>query len=460
MENINQNRKDELKNEKISKLLIKYSTPAIIGMLFNSLYNMVDTIFVGRSGGTLAIAGLAISFPIQMLIMAIAQTVGIGAASMISRNLGAGNQRKAEKVAGTSFGTITIASIFLTILGLVFLTPLLRIFGATDNILPYAIDYLSVIVLGTFFFTFGVSSSNIVRAEGNAKVAMFTMIIGIGLNIILDPIFIFGFNMGIRGAAIATVISQIISFIYLLSYFLRGKSILQIQRQDLAINFSLLPEMLSIGVSSFARTVAGSIFSIVLNNSLAYYGTDLHIAILGVANRILMFLLMPLFGIIQGLQPIVGFNYGAKNPQRVKEGLKLAFFAATAIAILGFFIILLFTEPLLRLFNNDPSLISEGVPILRTMVIFLPIIGFQIVGASLFQSIGKAKPALFLSMSRQILFLIPAILILPLFFKLPGVWYAFPLSDLLSAVVTLIWVWKEIQLLNNMHTAQLKKNLA
>lgn len=460
MENTNITRKDELKHEKISKLLIKYSTPAIIGMMFNSLYNLVDTIFVGRSGGSLAIAGLAIAFPIQMLIMAIAQTVGIGAASMISRNLGAGNQRKAEKVAGTSFGIITMASIVVTILGLIFLTPLLRLFGATENILPYASEYLSVIIMGTFFFTFGVSSTNLIRAEGNAKVAMFTVIIGIGSNIILDPIFIFGFNLGIQGAAIATVISQIISFIYLIRYFLRDQSMLKIQRQDLIIDFSLLPEMLSIGVSSFTRTVAGSLFSIILNNSLAYYGTDLHIAIVGVSNRILMFLLMPLFGIIQGLQPIVGFNYGAKNPQRVKEALKLAIISSTAIAVFGFLVILLFTEPLLRLFNNEPQLISQGIPILRTIVIFLPIVGFQVVGASIFQAIGKAKPALFLSMSRQILFLIPAILILPLFFKLPGIWYAFPVSDLLSAIITLIWVFREVKLLNNMHTAQLKENWA
>ncbi|AZR72725.1 MATE family efflux transporter [Anoxybacter fermentans] len=441
-------RKYELGHEKISKLLFKYSTPAMIGMIVNALYNMVDTIFIGRGAGTLAIAGLAISFPIQMLIMAVAQTVGIGSASLISRSLGAGDHRKAERVAGTSFSTVGILGILMTIFGLIFLTPLLRLFGATDTILPYSIDYLSVILLGSFFFVFAVSSNNLVRSEGNAKTAMFSMIIGTGLNIILDPVFIFGFNMGIKGAAIATVISQISSFIYLVIYFLSGKSILKIRRKDLIPDLNLLPEIFSIGISSFVRTVAGSIFAIVINNSIAYYGSDLHIAVLGVANRVLAFMLMPLFGIIQGLQPIIGFNYGAKNMMRVKEGLKLAIGAATALSTFGFLILIIFTEPIVRIFNNDPNLIQEGVPIIRILILLLPVIGFQVVGASLFQAIGKAKPALFLSMSRQILFLIPLILILPQFFKLAGIWYAFPLADLLSTVVTLLWVAKEVQIMN------------
>lgn len=445
---MNNNRKYELGHEKISKLLLKYSTPAMIGMIVNALYNLVDTIFIGRGAGTLAIAGLSISFPIQMLIMAIAQTVGIGSASLISRSLGAGDHRKAERVAGTSFTTVGVLSIIFTIFGMIFITPLLRLFGATDTILPYSIDYLTIILIGSPFFSFTVSSNSVVRSEGNAKTAMFSMIIGTGLNIILDPIFIFGFNLGIKGAAVATVISQFCSFIYLIIYFLSGNSLLKIHRKDLVPDLKLLPEIFSIGISSFTRTIAGSLLAIVLNNSIAYYGTDLHIAIYGVINRVLTFILMPLFGIVQGLQPIIGFNYGAKNMKRVKDALKLAIGVSTAMATFSFILLMTFTGPILRLFNNDPNLLQEGVPVLRIIIIFTPLIGFQIIGASLFQSIGKALPALILSMSRQILFLIPAILILPLYFKLSGIWYAFPLSDLLSIVVTAFWVIKEIRLLN------------
>lgn len=445
---MNNNRKYELGHEKISKLLLKYSTPAMIGMIFNALYNLVDTIFIGRGAGTLAIAGLSISFPMQMLIMAIAQTVGIGSASLISRSLGAGDHRKAERVAGTSFTTVGMLSIIFTIFGMIFITPLLRLFGATDTILPYSIDYLTIILIGSPFFSFTVSSNNVVRSEGNAKTAMFSMIIGTGLNIILDPIFIFGFNLGIKGAAVATVISQFCSFIYLIIYFLSGNSLLKVHRKDLVPDLKLLPEIFSIGISSFTRTIAGSLLAIVLNNSIAYYGTDLHIAIYGVINRVLTFILMPLLGIVQGLQPIIGFNYGAKNMKRVKDALKLAISVSTAIATFSFILLMTFTGPILRLFNNDPNLLQEGVPVLRIIIIFTPVIGFQIIGASLFQSIGKALPALILSMSRQILFLIPAILILPLYFKLSGIWYAFPLSDLLSIVVTAVWVIKEIRLLN------------
>lgn len=444
----NEQRKYELGHEKVSKLLAKYSTPAIIAMLVNSLYNLVDTIFIGQGAGTMAIAGLTIAFPIQMLIMAVAQTVGIGSASIVSRNLGAGNQRKAEQVAGSAFSTVSILSVFMTVFGLLFLTPLLRIFGATETILPYSIEYMSVILVGSFFFSFAITANSLARSEGNAKVAMVSMILGTGLNIILDPIFIFAFNMGIRGAAVATVLAQSISFLYLIRYFMSGKSMLKIHLNDFKPDLSLVGEIFSIGSASFARTVAGSAFTIILNHSIIHYGTDLHIAIFGVANRMLMFMLMPLFGIIQGLQPIVGFNYGAKNVNRVKEGLRLATIIATGFSTFSFIVLMIFTTPLVRLFNNDPKLISEGVPLIRILILFLPIIGFQIVGASLFQAIGKAVPALVLSMSRQILFLIPLLLVLPLFFGLVGIFYAFPIADLLSAVVTGFWLLREVRIMN------------
>lgn len=445
-----QTRTSELAGESIGRLLIRYSAPSIIAMLVNSTYNVVDTIFVGQGVGTTALAALAVAFPIQMFILAIAQVVGIGSASIISRSLGAGDRRRAERTAGGSFAAVTALSIVLTVVGLVFLEPILRLFGATDAVLPYAAEYLSVILLGSFFFAFDVSSNNVARAEGAAKVAMTSMIIGALTNIILDPIFIFGLGMGIRGAAIATVIANACAFVYLCGYFLSGRSVLRIRLEDLAPDWRNLPEVVSIGGSSFTRVVAGSLQAIVLNNSIAHYGSDTHLAVLGVMNRVMLFTLMPLFGLVHGLQPIVGFNYGARNMGRVKEALTKAGSWASVLCVVAFIVLMAAPRHVLLLFNRDPVLLDEGVPMLRIIVIFFPFVGFQIIGSSLFQAIGKAGPALFLSMSRQILFLIPLILTLPLAFRLTGIWIAFPVADALSTLVTALWVIREVRLLDRM----------
>jgi len=435
-------RKYELGHEKIGRLLLRYSAPAMVGMMVNSLYNLVDAIFVGQGAGKLALAALAVSFPIQMFVLAVAQVVGIGSASLISRSLGAGDQRKAERTAGTSFGIVAVMSLILTALALTYMKPLVRLFGATPNVLPYASAYLSIVMGGCFFFALAVSSNNIVRSEGNVKIAMFSMLIGATVNLILDPIFIFGLGMGIRGAAVATVIAHVCSFTFLCAYFLSGKSMLRIRRADLIPDLSLLPEVFSVGASSFTRVAAGSLLAIVLNNSIAHYGTDTHLAVMGVIHRVLMFFFMPLIGLVQGLQPIVGFNYGARNFARVKEAVAKAVAVATAIGTTAFLILMLFPRPVFRLFNPDAFLISEGAYFLRIAIILLPCVGFQIVGATLFQALGKPGPALFLSMSRQVLFLIPLILALPLLFGLTGIWIAFPVADSLATLVTaacLLW---------------------
>ncbi|HOZ46668.1 MAG TPA: MATE family efflux transporter [Candidatus Hydrogenedentes bacterium] len=445
-----QDRRHELRDERIARLLLKYSTPAVLAMFTNSLYNLVDTIFVGRGAGTLALAGLAIAFPIQMFILAIAQVVGIGSASLISRSLGAGDQRKAERTAGTSFATVAVLSALLATFGLLFLNPIIRLFGATPTVLPYTADYLSIILLGSFFFAFAVSSNNIVRAEGNAKVAMISMMLGAGVNIALDPVFIFGFGMGIRGAAIATVIAQFTSFVFLVGYFWRGNTLLRIRRQDLVPDLSVLPEVFAVGSSSFGRVAAGSVMSVVLNNSIAHYGGDVHLAILGIVHRVILFVLMPQFGLVQGLLPIIGFNYGARNTGRVKEAIGHGILAATVMSTLGFVLLMGFPKIIFGLFSRDVELIGEGACIMRVIVIAMPVIGFQAVGAGLFQAIGKAGPALFLSMSRQVLFLVPLILVIPLWLQLAGIWVSFPLADGLSACVTAGWVLSEMRQLNRM----------
>lgn len=438
-------RKYEMGHEKVGRLLVLYSAPAIVAMSANSLYNLVDAIFVGRGAGPLALAALAVSFPIQMIVLAIAQMVGLGSASIISRCLGAGDLRKAEATAGASFTTVGVLSLILAAAGLAFLTPLLRLFGASDDVLPYARDYMSVVLGGCFFFAFAVSSHNVVRSEGNAKLAMISMLIGALANIALDPIFIFGLGMGIRGAAVATVIAQGCSCVFLCGYFWSGKSMLHIRLADLQPDFRRLPEVFIIGSPSLVRVAGGNLVAIVLNHSVVYYGGDMYLAIFGVCHRILIFTIMPIIGLVQGMQPIVGFNYGAQNMNRVRETVIKASLAATVISSLAFLILESFPRPIFSFFNKDTSLIREGAATIRVIVMLLPFVGFHIVGASLFQAIGKAVPALFLSMSRQVFFLVPLMLILPLRFKLAGVWASFPVTDFLSVVVTLAWVFAEMR---------------
>lgn len=450
-------RNELLGNESIGKLLMRLSIPATIGMIVQALYNLVDTIFVGQGVGVPGIAGVSVAFPIQMIIMSFAQMFGIGGASIISRSLGANNIEKAEKTMGNVFSLVIILSAIITILGSIYIEPLLILFGATEDILSHAIEYISVILMGSIFFSFAMASNNIIRSEGNARIAMNTMLISAGLNVILDPIFIFdiipiinvpGLNMGTRGAALATVIAQAATVIYLIFYFLRGKSIVKFRIKNLKLDIKLAIEIITIGLSSFTRSVAGSLLAIVINNSLAIYSGSIAIAVYGVIHKLIMFTLMPMLGIVQGLQPIIGYNFGADKPDRVKEALKVGIKIATIISTIGFIILMFFTNTMISIFNNDPDLIEMGTHALRVVVLVLPIVGFQVVGSGYFQAIGKATPALILSMSRQLLFLIPLILVLPRFFGLEGIWAAFPLADFLAVTLTFIVFMRDMRLLD------------
>ncbi|KXZ40227.1 putative efflux protein, MATE family [Alkalithermobacter thermoalcaliphilus JW-YL-7 = DSM 7308] len=435
-----------LENERISKVLINLSIPATVAMMVNALYNIVDAIFIGRGVGTLAIGALAVVFPIQILIMGFAQMIGIGAASLISRSLGAKDNERVYQAVGNAYVLAVFIGLSITFIGLLFIENLLFIFGATQNILPYAKDYMSIILIGTIFHMFAVCSNNLIRSEGNAKVAMFTMIIGTGLNIILDPIFIFVFKLGVKGAAIATVLSQIASFLFIVRYLYTGKSNLKIKMKYLKIEKEICLEIVSVGLSAFIRQVSGSVVAIVLNNSLRIYGLDIAISTFGIVNRIIMFLFMPLFGVIQGMQPIAGFNYGANKIDRVKQVIKLSIISTTIMAFIGTLFGQLFPENIITVFTKDTQLIKNGASVLRIVISMVPIIGFQIVGAALFQSLGKAIPSIILSLLRQIIFFIPLVLILPRIYNLGllGIWLAFPISDLLSTIVTAIFLKKEI----------------
>ncbi|WP_125154377.1 MATE family efflux transporter [Clostridium rectalis] len=443
-------RSKQLGEESIGKLLLRFSVPAIVGMLVNALYNMVDRIFIGHipNVGSIAISGIAVGFPLSIINMAFAMLIGIGSSTMVSIKLGEKKKEEAEKILGNAIVLDVMISLIISIVGLAFLDSILKVFGASNVTLPYARNYMKYIIGGALLQNIGFGMNNIIRAEGSPKIAMITMIIGAIMNTILDPILIFGFNMGVRGAAIATIISQGISSVWVIYYFLSKRSILKFKKENLRLNIHTVKTIFSIGMSPFFMQLASSIVTTLYNTSLIKYGGDLAVGAMGIINSIIMLFFMPIFGINQGAQPIIGYNYGAKQYKRVKKALKLAIIAGVCIATFGFIIIQLFPKALISIFNKeDAELIAISVHGIRIDMIALPIIGFQIISSNYFQAIGKAKIAIVLSLSRQVIVLIPILLILPPILKLDGVWMAGPISDVLSATLTGVFLYKDMKLL-------------
>ncbi|MCT8137162.1 MATE family efflux transporter [Anaerobacillus sp. CMMVII] len=423
---------ERLGSEPIPKLLRNLSIPAMVGMFVMALYNIVDTIFISYAVGISAVAGLTISFPVIMIIMAISVAMGIGGASVISRRLGAKRENEANQVFGNIITMIILVSIIGIIGAFTILEPMLVLFGATPDILGYSYDYMFPILIGTFLFSFGFATNSIVRSEGNARFSMNIMIISSVLNIILDAIFIFGFDMGVKGAAYASVLSQGVITVLYLQYFLTGKSSLSLRLVDLKPNFAIIKEVFSVGLPGFMQQAAGGIMFIAINAMLIRFGSEFHVGLFGIVQRISMFMLMPLVGIMQGMQPIVGYNFGANNFSRMKEtiwiGLKVSTILSTAI----FVIMMIFPKYFLMMFSADPEVIKAGSEAIRILFATAFLIGVPVICGGIFQALGKVKESLILSMSRQILFLIPLVLILPHFFGVNGVWIAFPVADLLS----------------------------
>lgn len=442
----------QLGEEKVLTLLLKFSIPAIIGMLVNALYNVVDRIFIGNGVGPLGIAGITIGFPIMLVIMAFAMLIGIGANSLISIRLGEQKKGEAELILGNAMVLLAVAALTITTVGLIFLEPLLKAFGASKAVLPYAKDYLGIILWGTTAQTIGFGMNNFIRAEGNPRIAMFTMLIGAILNTILDPIFIFVFGWGIKGAAIATIISQTASAVWVLHHFIGGKSTLKVHMKNLKLHKEIVKKIVTLGAAPFMMQIAASLLNTILNKSLTAYGGDIAVSGMGIVSSIATLILMPIFGINQGSQPIIGYNYGALKFDRVKKALKLAIIAATAVSCIGFVTTRLFPTQLVALFSKeDESLLKFGARAISIYLAFLPIIGFQIVSANYFQAVGKPKHSAFLSLSRQVLILIPALLIMPRFFGLDGVLMAGPTADLLSSLVTGIFLFRELAHLDIRH---------
>lgn len=443
-------RSKALGEEKISKLLWNFSLPAITGMVVNALYNVVDSIFVGHGVGETGLAAVTIAFPIMIVLMGFGMLVGVGAAAVVSLRLGEGKQGEAEKILGNALSLAVILSIVLAAGFLWFLEPVLISLGAEVIVLPYAKEFTRIILLGSIFMYIGFGLNSIVRAEGNPKIAMYTILISAGLNIILNPLFIFVFHLGIGGSALATVISQTVSALWVVGHFFSKKSLLKLRLSNLVLRRHIVSSIFKIGMSPFLMQIASSIVTVLFNFSLLKYGGELAVASIGVINRIGMLMLMPIFGLSQGVQPIIGYNYGAGNYERVKKALTLAIYAGTIFSTCGFLIIQVFDEPIIRLFNDNPELIHMGAQGMRIQLSMLPIIGFQIIGANYFQAVGKAGYAIVLSLSRQVIMLIPLILLLPSLLGLQGAWLASPVADLVSALLTGLFLRKEIRKLGVM----------
>ncbi len=438
-----------LRTESIGKLLFRFSVPAIVGMLVNALYNIVDGIFVGRYVGSLGLAGVSVSYPIMIVVLAFIMLIGFGATSLISIRLGEGRTDEAEQILGNATTLLFIVPVILFVLVQLFLNDILMMFGASEAVLPFARTYMSVVSFGFLFQSIGFGMNNFIRSEGNPKMAMFTMLIGAVLNTILDAIFIIGLDMGIKGGALATVLAQLISSIWVLRYFFSGKSLLKIRRENLKLKIDTVRYIVVLGFAQFSVQIANSIVAVVANKTLLAYGGDLAISAYRIINNTAMIFLMPTFGINQGAQPIIGYNFGAKQYERVRKTLFLAIGAATGVALIGFVITQFFPEQIVMLFTKDDKqlieLTSKGM---RIFLVALPIIGFQIVSSNFFQAIGKPKRSILLGLSRQVIILIPATLILPTFFELKGVWIAAPVSDFLSVVLTTYFLVKSVKALN------------
>jgi len=443
------NRSQQLGEEKIGKLLLKFLIPAMIGMLVNGLYNIVDRIFVGRGVGSLALSGIAISFPITLAIMAFGMLIGLGATSVISIRLGQQKREEAERIVGNAFILLLGISLTITFLGYLFMDPLLVGLGASPEVLPYAKEYISVLLAGAVFQSVGFGMNNFIRAEGNPKIAMVTMILGAVLNTILNPIFIFGLHLGVAGSALATVISQFVTSVWVLYYFLGNRALLKLRLRNLKLEWILVKDILSIGISPFSMQLVGSFVTVFLNKSLASYGGDLPIAAMGIITSIAMLIFMPIFGIGQGAQPILGYNYGARNYDRVKQTLKLSMIASTGVMTLGFLMVELFPVAIMTLFSTDPELILVGANGMRLYLMMLPVIALQVTVVGYFQATGKPRKSLVLSLSRQLLFLVPMIWLLPRFLGLTGVWLSAPVSDLASAVLTVVWLYNDLKQLDH-----------
>ena len=428
----------ELGTEKIGKLLVQYAIPAIIAMTASSLYHIVDSIFIGQGVGPYAISGLAITFPFMNLAAAFGTLVGVGACTLISMLLGQKNYGVANKVLGNVVSLSFIIGGLFSLISLLFLNKILYFFGASENTIGYAREYMVIILAGNIITHTYFGLNAVLRSSGHPKEAMVTTIVTVILNIIFAPIFIFVFDMGIQGAALATIVAQVAGLLWLIRIYSNRNSLLHFERGIFKVDKIIAKKSLAIGVSPFLMNVAACFVVLFINLQLKRYGDDMAVGAYGIVNRVVFLLLMVMMGLTQGMQPIVGYNYGAKLYKRVLEVLKITAIAATIVGTTGFIMGELFPWQIVMVFTNDATLIENAVKGLRITLIAFPVVGFQIVISNLFQSLGMVKRAIFLSLTRQLIFFIPGLILLPLLWEIDGVWSAIPISDSLAALLAAI----------------------
>ena len=440
------NNTDNLGILRMPALIRKMAVPASVGFLVMNIYFIADSIFIGKYVGAMGIAAISVVMPITFLISSIGMAIGVGGSSLISRFLGAENELEANKTFGNMTALTGVLSVIIMGSAYFFMDKILVAFGAQGNIFPHAKEYFNNLILGIPFLAWSMMSNNAMRAEGAPKKAMMIMVISALVNLVFDPIFIIVLGLGMKGAAYATVLGYFSSAIYSFFFFLKGDSTLLFHRKYLQLKWTYIKDIFSIGSVTLARQGTVSLLSIVLNHSLFIYGTEVAVAAYGIISRVLMFSNFPVLGITQGFLPIAGFNYGAKKYDRVMSSIKLSIIYGSIIASSIFIFVLLFPTTITSIFiGPEDGDILEMTP--SAMIIVFgatPLITAQLIGSAYFQAIGKAMPALLLTLTKQGFFLIPFILILPLKFDLAGIWYAFPISDILATLVTIIFLRKAI----------------
>ncbi len=426
----------ELGTEKVPKLLRQYAIPAIIAMTASSLYNMVDSIFIGHGVGKFAIAGLALTFPMMNLGAAFGALVGVGASATISMLLGQKNYEMAQKVLGNVVTLNTIIGVVYSIVFLIFLDPVLYFFGASENTIGYARDYMVIILLGNIITHMYLGLNAVMRSAGLPKKAMYATIFTVVINAVLDPLFIYVFQWGIRGAAVATIIAQTLALAWILKIFSNKNLVIHFKRGIYKLKSRIVKDVISIGMAPFFMNTAACLIVILINQGLQRHGGDLAIGAYGIVNRVSFVFVMIVMGLNQGMQPIVGYNFGARQFSRVTGALKLTILSATVIMVIGFLVAELFPRTICMIFTSDEDLLQHSINGMRIVFIFFPIVGFQIVTGNFFQSVGMAGKAIFLSLTRQLIFLLPCLLILPHFLQTNGIWLSMPVADALSSIIS------------------------
>lgn len=452
----------ELSEKPVFSLLLQYAIPAIVAMVASSLYNIVDGIFIGQGVGAGAIMGLAITMPIMNLSAAFGAMVGVGGSTLLSVKLGEKDYNFAAKILGNVITLNCIIGIGLGAVMLLFLNPILRFFGASDYTIPYARDFMVIVLIGNVFTHLFLGLNAMLRSSGKPKKAMKATIMTVIINIALAPLFIFVLHLGIRGAALATILSQLIVLLWQFKLFSNPNELIHLRRDTYRLERRIVTGSLSIGLSPFLINLCACLVVIIINKQLVSYGGDVAVGAYGIANRMMFFFVMVVIGINQGMQPIAGFNFGAKHYTRLNQVLKYAITIATGIWIVGFIVCVLLATPVASAFTNDEELLKEAAHALRVMNLVVPIIGFQMITIGFFQSIGKAGISIFLSLTRQLLFLVPLLLILPNFFGLEGIWYSVPIADGTSAItaaIVLIYHMRKFKMRGKLENSNLQTEI-